>query len=969
MNSMNFKSTFLFLFFSECFFIATQAQTANHPEMPKKTPASPEAAAMGRYGEYPVSIPIILSYNASGNKVNDYAPWVGLGWSLNAGGRVSRNVMGKDDQNFTRSYIDATTIDPYDDADFDKLRLLALRASDDVEPDIYNYNFPGKSGRFLFDFSSNPIMIPYCGVKVAGLNTPNKLTDEFGNVYTFGYADHPTTEIPGKTEYDPVSSWLLTKMVDNGRTDSILFSYQSLGTGTLGKDFVDYVTVDDNVTFPGGDLPAYTSRVGLPTSYAIITYGDELVPSQITFSQGIIKFIPSTANRLDRSTDSFKSIDSIEVYAAEDLAVPFKTVKFYQSYFNNGTDKRLRLDSIRILDKINQVVQRYKFDYNNSINLPAIDSKSKDLWGYYNGQFNDVLLPRMTIYFIEDNNGPTTQRTIGSSNAFGRDPNPNCMQAYILNRITYPTGGYTTFEYETNKYLDGQNPKDAGGLRISKIKSYNENGICFTKTYKYGANESGFGRFNAFLNDFYFSTPAVRCTCKRVIPMAGQTAGTMRTRTFTSNPCTDLNPYDGSPVVYSTVTEYIGDETNNTGKTIYHYSDDADNLGTYIQIDKSFKTSRSFRRALLESKAVYKNEGGVYKKVSYLTNTYFKYPTQNNYLSFKVVQRVQYDCDRLNSDRDDYGYCNTPVFYGDDLLISTNEYYYDLNDTNRYVVKSTSYDYNSPQYTQASSITTNTSTQDVLTTYLKYPTDFAAAPYSSMSDLNIIGVPVQEDQVLNETTPLNSKRSNYFEYYPNFFAIDSVEFKTESNPWETWIYYLGYDPSGNLLGAKKNHDIPTSYAYDNYHQVIAEVTNANTNEFYFNNFENVDGNSNLNDCKTGRKSRTGGFTKSLSDLANGTYNFSWWSKSSGVWSYHQTTEVVSNGSFNIALSGQIDDVRFYINNSTMKTYTYDPLVGLTSSTDEKSISKYFEYDDFGRLSHIKDFNGNILNHYEYHYKE
>jgi hypothetical protein len=81
-------------------------------------PPSPQAAALARYGEYPVSLatgipeisiplyeiklgdytlPISISYHASGIKVDDVASTVGLGWVLNAGGAVSRTICGAPD--------------------------------------------------------------------------------------------------------------------------------------------------------------------------------------------------------------------------------------------------------------------------------------------------------------------------------------------------------------------------------------------------------------------------------------------------------------------------------------------------------------------------------------------------------------------------------------------------------------------------------------------------------------------------------------------------------------------------------------------------------------------------------------------------------------------------------------------------------------------------------------------------------
>lgn len=63
-----------------------------------------------------------------------------------------------------------------------------------------------------------------------------------------------------------------------------------------------------------------------------------------------------------------------------------------------------------------------------------------------------------------------------------------------------------------------------------------------------------------------------------------------------------------------------------------------------------------------------------------------------------------------------------------------------------------------------------------------------------------------------------------------------------------------------------------------------------------------------------------------------------------------------------------DDLRFHPSDAQMTTYTHEPLIGVTSISNESNKPEFYIYDPFGRLELVKDFEGNIIKKNDYHYR-
>lgn len=80
-------------------------------------------------------------------------------------------------------------------------------------------------------------------------------------------------------------------------------------------------------------------------------------------------------------------------------------------------------------------------------------------------------------------------------------------------------------------------------------------------------------------------------------------------------------------------------------------------------------------------------------------------------------------------------------------------------------------------------------------------------------------------------------------------------------------------------------------------------------------------------------------------------------------------EMPENLSTGAVPSASVESLPSLLEDALVTTYTYAPLSGMKKQRMPYGRILNYEYDGFGRLKQIRDYNGNILEQYEYHYQK
>lgn len=421
---------------------------------------SPTASSISRYGEIPVNnstgalnfsipffnvqgndlqLPISLNYGYTGLKPAEYAGWVGLGWNLQAGGVITRNV--KDlvdsyygDESFSGPYVQDKLFNGLtntESADFQTFLNGVYRGKFDTEPDIYNFNFNGYSGKFIL-YKGKSYCFPNQKLKIMDTGDAFVILTEDGTRYTFNQTE--TTRAKGNpnapyTLPNYTSAWYLGTVENAAKTETINLTYNTDAEITqLGPK---------TQTYKKYDSPSEQSILS-DVSNSYPTFVRPLRLIAIESEKYIVMLSAAPSKRLDIPGTNYAlgGVSIVDKTSHQAL----RNFKLNYSYF--GTDVSLRLDSVEETGKNASGPERlskvHRFDYEMDQGFPAKYSLNLDHYGYFNGKDLQTLIPDY-IY-------------PGGSN---RDVVPNKAKAGALKKITYPTGGSTEITYEGNITYDG----------------------------------------------------------------------------------------------------------------------------------------------------------------------------------------------------------------------------------------------------------------------------------------------------------------------------------------------------------------------------------------------------------------------------------------------------------------------------------------------------------------------------------
>ena len=429
------------------------------------------------------------------------------------------------------------------------------------------------------------------------------------------------------------------------------------------------------------------------------------------------------------------------------------------------------------------------------------------------------------------------------------------------------------------------------------------------------------------------------------------------------------NSASGSHLGYSTVTERILSSTASNvdnGQIVTTYTNEPNEpvtrfIGTtlvsttqtwttsygHVYLNNAIPKSFGYKNGNLKSEQVFANDGTLKKSTSY------------EYKEFSGGSQIS-DAYPLISYQFFYLPTSCPVTICG--FTSSIPYYKEMSsgdvNANRYsllekvtdtlyqpsgdIVTTTEYEYQRPALWTPTSVMTTNSEGEVMTQKRLYPQDLSSDPHvDELIAQNRLVDPIETQRFKGvAAAPEDKLLGEEKIYYENDATTNGlvlpkrVTIKKGQTLAEDRLSYEAYDFKGNPLEVKAEDGISTSYIWGyNGEYVLAKIENAKYSSFS-SQVTAIKVASNADDDRT------------VDTYNNGTKNY-----------------IGKEG----ALRDLLDDLRTSLPGAMVTTYTYDPLIGVTSMTDPRGYTVYYDYDNDNRLKEVRDQDNNLVTDYDYKY--
>lgn len=1034
-------------------------------------PQSPEVAAFEKYGDTPVnlysgtpnisvpiytisgnemSVPISLTYDASGIKVDQIATNIGLGWNLNYGGVVSRSVnhlpddlsYGDPNSSYTpiwsssfrnlQNYIFDNGIIDFDHvysssnvATYVKQNFYKdfQQSMVDTQADTFSFNVAGISGKIIIEYipdgNGNININAYCfdnpDIKVEATSVKSgntitqpisgwKVTNVDGTQYIFDNPEVTWNEFsadpyfPDGSYYQYLreyySAWYLTKIISPNGLDVFDFEYSPI------KDWDVPVQRDSQKkVFQTQRGNCLTNSI-YNTNPQTVTYNRY---KQKQFHLTSIKYNLTEVLSTQTATTNRKDLPGLQQITGltikdnsgtNILQVDFDNADYFRATpaqvpnDDNEINSRLKLDGISFYRNEASKARKYAFTYIDDNKVPSRYCNAVDFWGYYNdSDCNNDLAAKPPSYV----SWPFTP-------VEGNDRSPFFDNAVIgtLETISYPTGGYSKFEYEPHQGFDLSNQYAiggiVGGLRIKKIIDYDTvSSIAKTKYYYYNdikakVDDNTYtltSLLPSMLNNSYETSgitqqPIVFWESKLTQGLQDDCS-----RPYYYQYPTNLAAQAPNAVTYSSVSELIFRGSSFMGTSVSHFYNDNYDVATYMNqpyINRKVRNgeqhfSRTYDSNLsmsIEKEQVYVNDyitnhpsvQGAYQGVMIYapdsnssavkgcltidnagTNVSF---LDQQYLGVTVdgVMFATWDCSQ---------YSNAPVHLDSYVNYRINKYENKqyrkklertitktYEQTGTEMIDTVSYEYMStPSHYFTTNIKTTDSKGIPSETEISYPADVIGqglydtteeAIYTDMVTRNQIAGPLMAKQYYDGNL-MSTQKKHY-----------GVIFTTTNNYDVLRPESIEVSKGLDALETRREY-----HSYDTYGN-LTEVSNPDGTRTYY--IWGYHGKQLLAEIKN----------KPSSSIPPGIQNL--------IDAVSTASNTETNATTESNLRADLDFIRAqsYFSNSMVTTYTYDPGIGVTTVTDPKGYVMYYEYDQHNRLLNVKDADNNLVGANEYNYK-